>query len=176
MALVRNHLTNIDYQPAGDALAALQQLMVRHLACVPFENIDTLLRRPKTLDGHTALERMVAGGGGWCFEMNSAFALILRHLGYEVRELAGAVDTRGDHLCLLVLLDQPYLVDVGFGGALTQPLPLSHGQWHCSPYTIELTQIDDDHWRFDESLGGVSNGFAFATAPAQPGDLEARNQ
>jgi N-hydroxyarylamine O-acetyltransferase len=30
----------------------------------------------------------------------------------------------GNHLCLLVCLDQPYLVDVGFGGSLAEPLPL----------------------------------------------------
>jgi N-hydroxyarylamine O-acetyltransferase len=40
-----------------------------------------------------------------------------------MRESLGDVQL-GNHLCLLVRIDRPYLVDVGFGGSLALPLPL----------------------------------------------------
>jgi N-hydroxyarylamine O-acetyltransferase len=99
--------------PTNDlaTLTALQQL---HLTAVPFENLDIV-------DG---------GRGGWCFECNGAFALLLEALGFDVIRLGAAVLLDGptrviDHIALEVMIDQPYLVDVGFGDSFTRPLMLN---------------------------------------------------
>ena len=68
--------------------------------------------------------------GGWCFELNGAFAALLEGLRFSVKRL-GAQVLRGphpsgvaDHLTLQIQLNRPYLVDVGFGDSFIRPLQL----------------------------------------------------
>lgn len=111
-------------------LANLELLQRAHLTSVPFENLDVFHRRgvqtsidwsvPKIVDRHR---------GGWCFELNGAFAWLLEQLGYRVRRLGatvlyGAISPMPTHMTLEVTLDRPYLVDVGFGDSFIKPLPL----------------------------------------------------
>jgi N-hydroxyarylamine O-acetyltransferase len=69
--------------------------------------------------------------GGFCYELNGLFARLLEALGYRVTLLSAQVvhdDGREsheyDHLTLRVDLDEPWLVDVGFGDAFRDPMPL----------------------------------------------------
>lgn len=88
---------------------------------VPFENIDCYLRRPLRL-GEPAVRKLLTDGrGGGCYELNSAFGLLLESLGYPVT-VAGARVYHGAvlmpplrHLVLVVETPRPFLVDVGFG-------------------------------------------------------------
>lgn len=91
-----------------------------------------LLRRPVVLDLEANYTKIVCQRrGGWCYEMNAVMGWALKEIGFEVMRMSAGVmrvragDAQMDnHLCLLVRLDQPYLVDVGFGGSLTEPFPL----------------------------------------------------
>ena len=109
----------------------LSQLMRAHLATVPFENLDVYRGVPVDTDIGTSIDKIVAQGrGGWCFELNGAFAWLLDAVGFDVALLGAAVLLNGpsaviDHLTLEVTLDQPYLVDVGFGDSFIQPLRLN---------------------------------------------------
>jgi len=109
-------------------LTALQQL---HMTAVPFENLDVALGAGVTVDAAAAIDKIVEQGrGGWCFEINAAFGTLLTALGFDVLLLGAAVLLNGptkviDHITLEVMLDQPYLVDVGFGESFTRPLPLN---------------------------------------------------
>ena len=112
-----------------DTLAALQ---IAHLQAVPFEALEVFCGRPVVADDDWAWNKVVERGrGGWCFEANGAFAVLLGELGFEVRRLGAAVLLAGpnvlvDHLVLEVQLDEPYLVEVGFGdNAPITPLRLS---------------------------------------------------
>lgn len=119
-----------DHRPSAD-LAGLSALMLAHLTTVPFENLDVFHQRGVTLDRERNVSKIVDGQrGGWCFELNGAFGSLLTELGFEVRHLGAAVLLSGpttviDHLCLEVRLDQPYLVDVGFGDTFVSPLRLN---------------------------------------------------
>ena len=67
--------------------------------------------------------------GGYCFEVNGAFAALLRSLGYRVSLLSARVHGPSgfgplSHLALRVDLDEPWLVDVGFGRNSELPLRL----------------------------------------------------
>jgi N-hydroxyarylamine O-acetyltransferase len=59
--------------------------------------------------------------GGWCFELNGLYAALLEQLGFEVTLLGSRVHGTDwvsqelAHMLLLVHLDEPYVVDVGFG-------------------------------------------------------------
>lgn len=118
-------------RPAGVGLDALTRLQLAHLQAVPFEALAVFAGRSVSTDDRWSFSKVVdQQRGGWCFEINGAFAQLLEALGYTVRRLGAAVLLGGpatliDHLVLEVELDRPYLVEVGFGdNAPIEPLPL----------------------------------------------------
>ena len=69
--------------------------------------------------------------GGFCYELNGAFAALLRALRFRVTLLSGRVARQDgsygpefDHLTLRVDLEEPWLADVGFGDCFLEPLRL----------------------------------------------------
>jgi N-hydroxyarylamine O-acetyltransferase len=109
-----------------DDVATLQE---RHLASVPFENLDIHLGVLIELDQATLVDKIVERRrGGFCYELNGLFAMLLRALGHHVELLAARVHSDGglgppfDHLALAVAADQRLLVDVGFGQFTADPL------------------------------------------------------
>ncbi len=110
---------------------SLEALQRAHLTAVPFENLDVYAGRGVSTDLGAAVAKIVERGrGGWCFEANGAFSALLEALGFEVSRLGAAVLLDGpnetvDHLAIEVVLDQPYLVDVGFGDSFIVPLALN---------------------------------------------------
>ena len=113
-------------------LETLRALQVAHLRAVPFENSSVLFGEPIPMDAAAFVRKVgVAGRGGFCYELNGAFAALLRDAGFEVDLLearvhndGGVLGPRFDHLALRVTLDEPWLVDVGFGYSFTEPLRL----------------------------------------------------
>jgi N-hydroxyarylamine O-acetyltransferase len=113
---------------AGSRKAApetLSALHGAHLASIPFENLDVLLGRRIRLDLGSLQAKLVdRRRGGYCFEQNSLFAAVLRHLGFRVTTLEARVRPPGatrplprTHMVLRVdLPDRAVLADVGFGG------------------------------------------------------------
>ncbi|ATY65459.1 N-acetyltransferase family [Cordyceps militaris] len=134
-------LSHIEYprsQHAADPLRRLQQLMLHHVARVPFENVGLHYNPTHRLS--LALDDLfdkivVRSKGGYCLELNALFAAILRGLGYTVLTVGGRVRAGNDkytgwsHMCLLVTIDGArYVADVGYGGdAAMQPFPLISG-------------------------------------------------
>src|SRR6266700_7356541 len=69
--------------------AALRGLHHAHQVAVPFENLRIHLGEPISLDEPALLDKLVTRRrGGFCYELNGAFALLLRALGFQVRLLA----------------------------------------------------------------------------------------
>lgn len=116
--------------PVPPNLENLERLQRAHLTAVPFENLDVFARRGVRTDDEWTVSKVVtAHRGGWCFELNGAFAALLEELGYVVIRHAATVSFASTtsiptHLTLRVILDRPYLVDVGFGDSFMRPLPL----------------------------------------------------
>ena len=157
-------------------LATLRAIHRAHQYAIPFENLDVLLRRPVVLDVEANYDKIVRQRrGGWCYELNGVMGWALKEIGFEVMRMsAGVMRVRagdavlGNHLCLLVCLDQRYLVDVGFGGSLVEPLPLSASEREDRPYRLGLSELDDNYWRFAEMAPGDGDAFSFdfRVAPA----------
>lgn len=116
--------------PIVPDLAGLELLQRAHLTAIPFENLDVYARREVMTSEEWVVAKVVEKRrGGWCFDLNGAFAELLVELGYQVRRLAahvliGSGAPMPTHLTLAVTLDRPYLVDVGFGDSFIKPLPL----------------------------------------------------
>ena len=129
-----------------DGLALLQRA---HLAHVPFENLDIVFGGGVPHDRVAATHKIVEQRrGGWCFELNGAFGLLLDALGFDVSLLGAAVLLDGpsvvlEHLALEVSggVDgiEAHFVDVGFGESAIRPIALNRsGPQDGGSATFEL--------------------------------------
>lgn len=166
----------------GDArvdLATLTALHRAHLEAIPFENLAVQLGQPTATTDAGIFDKLVMRRrGGWCYEMNGLMGWALEQLGFDVTRVAAGVQREqvgegqlGNHLCLLVRLPRPYLVDVGFGGTQRDPLPLEVGQRWDAPFHVGLSQTRDDYWRFEERARDATFTFDFRAARADEGLL-----
>jgi len=130
---IRAYLERINYQGSFAPTAeTLRELQVAHLFAVPFENLSIHAKEPIVLEDEALFTKIVERRrGGFCYEANGLFAALLRELGFDVVMLsAGVANAEGDfgpdfdHMALMVLLDQRWLVDVGFGDSFLKPLLL----------------------------------------------------
>ncbi len=111
--------------PAPDR-ATLAEIVRCHAQAIAFENLDPLLGRTIELAPEALMAKLVHGGrGGYCFEANGLFQLVLERIGFTVTGLAArvlwgqaedAVPMLGHKLLLVALPEGPAAVDVGFGG------------------------------------------------------------
>jgi N-hydroxyarylamine O-acetyltransferase len=118
---------------AGDA-AGLRTLHRAHQMTVPFENLSIHLAEPISLNERDLIDKIVRRRrGGFCYELNGAFALLLEALGTRVSRVAARVYGEAgltppfDHLALIVRPADgsgPWLADVGFGSHSDYPLLL----------------------------------------------------
>ena len=129
-------------RPARADAAALRELQLRHLLSVPFENLNIHLGEPIVLEPGALRDKLLRRRrGGFCYELNGAFAELLSTLGFEVRLLAARVFGDGgpgppfDHLALRVDVDGEgaWLADVGFGRHSSYPLRLDTGAEQADP-------------------------------------------
>jgi N-hydroxyarylamine O-acetyltransferase len=149
------YLSRIGFEGTRDpSAAALRELHRAHLYAVPFENLDIHIGRTIVLDEPTIVRKVVGEGrGGFCYELNGAFAALLEAMGFGVGRLAAGVMGEGgfgppfDHLLLEVTAvddPRPWLVDVGFGDGFVEPLRLEEGvDQHQDNGTYRIAPGDD---------------------------------
>src|SRR5881275_1832993 len=109
-ATTEAYLDRIDaLRPARADAAALRELHRLHQLAVPFENLSIHLDEPISLDEPDLVDKIVTRRrGGFCYELNGAFALLLEALGARVSRVAAQVYGDGrlgppfDHLALVV--------------------------------------------------------------------------
>jgi len=147
MVNVAAYLDRIGYagptEPTAETLRALHRA---HMLAVPFENLDIHIGRPILCDEAGFLHKIIdERRGGFCYELNGAFAALLRALGFRVTLLSARVSRADggespefDHMALHVhpRVDLPaavpaevpdeasWLADVGFGDSFIEPLVL----------------------------------------------------
>jgi N-hydroxyarylamine O-acetyltransferase len=79
-------------RPPRAEAATLRELQLRHLLTVPFENLSIHLGEPIVLDPEALVDKLVhRRRGGFCYELNGAFATLLAALGFRVTLLAARV-------------------------------------------------------------------------------------
>lgn len=139
---------------------ALAGLHRAHLMTVPFENLSIHLGEEISLADADLIRKIVTERrGGFCYELNGAFALLLEAMGADVTRVAARVYGDGrlgppfDHLALVVRLpaaSDRWLADVGFGSHTTYPL------------------------RYDSRVEQHDPGGRFVLTDAADGDVEVR--
>src|SRR6266536_3928843 len=153
MLNVPAYLERIRYAgPAAPAPETLQAIQRAHMLAVPFENLDIHLGRKIVCDEARFLHKIVTEHrGGFCYELNGAFATLLRALGFQVTLLSARVPRADgsdgpefDHLTLRVDLEEPWLADVGFGELFLEPLRLESDRDQIDPVgTFRLIQFGE---------------------------------
>jgi N-hydroxyarylamine O-acetyltransferase len=133
---VRSYLSRIGYRgPTTPTAETLRDLQRAHLYSVPFENLDIGRKRRIFVEPEASTHKIVdERRGGFCYELNGAFAALLEALGFRVTLLSARVPCADgsdgpefDHLCLRVDVEQSWLADVGFGDSFVEPLLLKAG-------------------------------------------------
>lgn len=146
---VAAYLNRIGYRRPYEAdFDTLRNLQLCHLESIPFETFGFHLKEPIQL-GEAVLDKVLRGNrGGGGQELNSAFALLLRQMGFKVSLLGarvvgpdGRLGPLNGHLVLRVDHHEPWLVDVGYWFAARKPLRLDvrHSQ---SDFEGEFQVVD----------------------------------
>ena len=127
------YLALLGREREAPGLEALTRLVRAHVLTVPFENVTALLRRrdcpagpvpAMDLDGLLDTWERRAGGG-ICFELAAMFSRLLASLGYDLYVMLARVSLPNGHQAIHVTLEgKRYLVDLGTGGPIFQPIPL----------------------------------------------------
>ncbi|MEU4762556.1 arylamine N-acetyltransferase [Actinosynnema sp. NPDC023794] len=158
------------------SVAALTRLHRAFAERVPYETVEIQLGRVASLDPLDSAARVLAGRGGYCFQLNGAFAELLRALGYHVTRHPGGVQMTADdepsisrsHLALTVRdlpdSDDVWLVDAGLGDGLHSPLPLRAGVHRQGPFAFELgpSTAAPGAWRLGHDVRGSFHAMHFA--------------
>ncbi|ULA60114.1 MAG: Arylamine N-acetyltransferase [Nitrospira sp.] len=132
------YLARIGYEGAlTPSIETLRGLHRAHVMTVPFENLDIHLGRAISLDPADLFRKIVVDRrGGYCFELNGLFALLLEDVGFAVTRLAARVSSgaegvrpRSHQLLMVTVGKAAWIVDVGFAGhGLLEPLRMVLGE------------------------------------------------
>jgi N-hydroxyarylamine O-acetyltransferase len=178
---VRPYLDRIGYRgPTASTTEVLGAIHRQHLLSVPFENLDIGLGREIVVDEDAFAAKVVERRrGGFCYELNGAFAALLRSLGFRVTLLSARVAKKTgewgpeyDHLALRVDLDEPWLADVGFGELFLEPLQMKAGiEQTDTAGRFRLVQ-SEDRFQLEKAEGyGWKKQYSFGLHPRRLEDF-----
>jgi N-hydroxyarylamine O-acetyltransferase len=147
----------------GADVDGLHALHRAYLGRVPYEDLAVQLGETGPLDEAVLAARVCRDGrGGYCFELNTVLAALLRGCGFVVTHHQAVVDGEGptNHMALLVHLDgERWLADAGLGEGFVDPLPFREGAHEIGPFTYTLAREDGGSWWMGQHEWGSVNGF-----------------
>ena len=172
--LLDAYLDRIGYKgPRAPTAETLHTLHLQHMLTVPFENLDISLGRKIVLDPERFINKIVGSGrGGFCYELNGAFASLLTALGFRVDLLSarvaneqGMLSEEFDHLALRVEAEGAWLADVGFGDNFLGPLRFISGvEQKDSVAEFRLTD-SGGRWQLERRQSGGSWRLVYDLSP-----------
>lgn len=187
MVDVTSYLARIDYSfSRASTSETLRRLHRAHLLAVPFENLDISLGRPIAIEEDAILRKIVERRrGGFCYELNGAFAALLRALGFRVALVSARVSRESggesrefDHLALRVDVERPWLADVGFGELFMEPLALEPDKVQEDPAGVFRLLRFGERLQLEklEADGRWKREYSFSLVPRKMEDFSARCQ
>lgn len=179
---VEQYLRRIEYfGPREPSPTALRGLHRQHLFTVPFENLDVALKTPIRLNLTSLYDKIVRRHrGGFCYELNGLFCELLIALGFRVQMLSARVrrDDGGfgpefDHMLLRVDLEEPWLVDVGFGDSFVDPIVFrAGGADQVNGHRYLVSPLEEDWQLLREDDKGTAPLYIFRDLPRLIGEYE----
>ncbi len=175
------------------SVAGLARLHRAHVERVPYETLAFQLGESPSIDPPAAAARVAATGrGGYCFHLNGAFWMLLTALGYDARMHRAGVQgddesapgISADHLALTVqglpdehAPDGVWMVDVGLGDALYEPVPLRDGTFRQGSlsFTLGSSGLEEGAWRLDHDPAGSFVGVDVSAAEATTNDFRTQH-
>lgn len=165
----------LDRWPAAD-VDGLRTLHRAFVSRVPYEDIAVQFGETGDLDEHALAERVLQDGrGGYCFELNTLFAALLRAAGFVVHHHQSVVGGEGptNHMALVVAVDgETWLADAGLGEGFMEPLPLREGGYERGPLSYTLTREPSGTWWMGQHEWGSITGFRMQASPSSLADFE----
>lgn len=80
-------------------LLTLQQLHRGHMLRVPFENLSIIYHQGIDLEEQALFNKIVERNrGGFCYELNRLFALLLKDIGFKVNFISGEIQIGRAHV------------------------------------------------------------------------------
>jgi len=172
-------------EPLYIDLETLKKLQYAHVTHVPYENLSIINDIPISLDIEKLYDKIVIQGrGGYCFEVNALFNLLLRDLGFRTESLfarflrnsAEIIPMRRHRVMRVFLAEGEYLADVGIGSPSPRyPVEIREG-------AVSRQFSEEYVFTKDEALGwilqerkedGYHNIFCFTDEPMHEVDFRA---
>jgi len=156
------YLHRIGYEgPLVPNFNTLRALHRAHAMAIPYENFDVQLKRPMTIDPHAAFEKLIdRERGGWCYEMNGVFGLVLKEMGFDVTRFSADGSAAHSHLFLTVNLQGiTYVCDVGFSDGPIEPYPVIEGPFTQDGFEFRLENEASGRWRMYNHRFGAAPSF-----------------
>jgi N-hydroxyarylamine O-acetyltransferase len=132
--VLQDYLDRIHF--VGDVksnIKSISKLMQCQLFSIPFEDLDIQAGKTISLAGNDIVDKLInRKRGGYCYELNGLFALVLQKMDISyrfvaARPLVNSGENPKTHMAIIVALEgEEYLVDLGFGGnGIREPLKLN---------------------------------------------------
>jgi N-hydroxyarylamine O-acetyltransferase len=180
------YLARINYAgPRTPTYDTLTDILRAHIASIPFESFDVLLRRPIRLDPEALQAKMVTGGrGGYCFEHASLMHAALDALGFAPVRHASRVllfearhESVRQHMFLTVTIGGvTYVVDPGFGPfASSLPIPVDGTPVPLGAPSHRLAREGNDWVLYVAQDGKQVQGWTSTMEEEYPVDFEMMN-
>ena len=152
----------LDRAPAAD-VDGLFRIHRAYVGRVPYEDLAVQLGETAPLDEAALTERLLHDGrGGYCFELNTVLAALLRSVGFVVTHHEAVVGGEGpvNHMALLVHLDgERWLADAGLGEGYLDPLAFREGATTIGPFTYTLEREAGGSWWIGQHEWSSFSGF-----------------
>ncbi|MBN1904198.1 MAG: arylamine N-acetyltransferase [Deltaproteobacteria bacterium] len=186
--VLEKYLERINYSGSTKATEeTLRNLHICHTLNVPFENLDVFYSMPPLLDEFSLYNKIVLNRrGGYCFEMNGIFSIVLKKMGFRVTDLLARVTIDGlnytarTHQVLLVETGNTrWLADVGFGNdGIIAPLLLDDEKGQ-KQFAHEYRVVKENRFNgflLQKRAGDIFNSmYAFTIERCYPDDFVMSN-
>lgn len=153
---------------------------------IPFEALDVQWGRKIDLSLSAIFNKVVLHKrGGYCYELNHLFHALLNEIGFTNHLISARVfddeqfGPAHDHMAIVVQLDEPWLVDVGYGDLFLKPIKIQPGiQQEDSFKFYKIEETNDHQFVLTESLKTTIEykpSYSFSTKACQISDFEEQN-
>jgi N-hydroxyarylamine O-acetyltransferase len=155
---IEAYLRRVNYSGSvAPTLELLNALTFLHATSIPFENLDILHGQAISLEAEALVDKLIRRHrGGYCFEQNGLFLLVLQTLGFDARPLSARVRLQyprnftppRTHLFLDIKIGSThYLADVGVGAAsLTSALRFELNSEQQTPHDVRRIVFEEGRY------------------------------